>query len=115
MSELGERLRKLRLNKGLSQEQLANQVGLKQASISQFEKGQRLPTPATIRKLASALGIEPVMDWDRSSVTLRVRPGDRIQEVFERMLDFWDAGYERVEFVHNGRHVVMGLAKGTEN
>ncbi len=57
MSEFGERLRRARINKGMSQVELARAIGLTQASISQFEKGLRMPTPANIRKFAQILNI----------------------------------------------------------
>ena len=57
MSEFGERLRKARIDKGMNQEELAGAIGLTQASISQFEKGLRMPTPSNIRKFAQILDI----------------------------------------------------------
>lgn len=57
MTEFGNRLKEARLNKGLSQEELADAMNLSQASISQFEKGLRLPTPANISKFAEVLDV----------------------------------------------------------
>jgi len=57
MAEFGDRLRAIRSEKGVKQEDLAENMGLTQASISQFEKGQRLPTPALIEKFAEKLGV----------------------------------------------------------
>lgn len=57
MAIFGERLKEARARKGLNQEQLAEAMGLTQASISQFEKGQRLPTPKNIDKFAEVLGV----------------------------------------------------------
>lgn len=57
MAEFGNRLREARLKKGLNQKELADAMGLTQASISQFEKGQRLPTPANITKLSEILEV----------------------------------------------------------
>lgn len=45
------------MEKGMSQVQLAELMNLTQASISQFEKGQRLPTPANINKFANILDV----------------------------------------------------------
>ena len=58
MAEFGQRLRLAREKNQMSQEKLAQEMNLTQASISQFEKGQRLPTPANIRKLAKILEVE---------------------------------------------------------
>ena len=57
MSEFGERLKKARENKNWNQAELARAMNLTQASISQFEKGQRLPTPNNIYKFAKVLGV----------------------------------------------------------
>ena len=57
MAKFGEHLKEARLNKCLKQDELANAMNLTQASISQFEKGQRLPTPANITKFSEILGV----------------------------------------------------------
>ncbi len=43
MNKFGERLKELRLEKRLSQRQLANDVGYKQSSIVRWEKGLQTP------------------------------------------------------------------------
>lgn len=57
MSEFGSRVKEARINKGWNQEKLAEEMNLTQASISQFENGQRLPTPANIKKFAEVLEV----------------------------------------------------------
>jgi transcriptional regulator with XRE-family HTH domain len=57
MAEFGDRLKQSRLKKGWNQEQLAKETGLTQASISQFEKGVRLPPPKIINQLADILNV----------------------------------------------------------
>ena len=57
MTEFGERLREARIDRGMNQGELADAIELTQASISQFEKGLRMPTPANIRKFAQILDI----------------------------------------------------------
>lgn len=56
MSTFSDNLKKARFTKGLNQEELANILGIKQASISQFETGDRIPTPANLQKIAEVLG-----------------------------------------------------------
>ena len=58
MSLLGERVRKARISKGMSQRELAGELGLTQAAISQFEKGQRLPTHKNLRKMSYILDLD---------------------------------------------------------
>ena len=52
-----ERLKKIRENRGLSQSQLADMIGLPPSSISHFENGPRKPSFDNLRKLASALNV----------------------------------------------------------
>ena len=57
MAIFGEKLKNARADKGWNQKELADRIGITQASISQFEKGLRLPTPANISKFAEILDV----------------------------------------------------------
>jgi DNA-binding XRE family transcriptional regulator len=48
---------RLRIERGLTQAQLAALVGTKQPSIARFERGDSEPMLAFLRKLAEALGV----------------------------------------------------------
>lgn len=50
-------LKEFREQKGLSQTELANLVGLKQTTISQYENGSRRPNLLIAKKTADALGM----------------------------------------------------------
>ena len=50
-------LKQLREKRGMSQTELANLVGLKQTTISQYESGSRKPDLAKAKKLSDALEI----------------------------------------------------------
>lgn len=50
-------LKQFRKEKGLSQTELADKVGLKQTTISQYERGTRHPNLAMAKRLANALEI----------------------------------------------------------
>lgn len=54
-------LKDLREQKGLSQAELANMVGVSQGVISQYERGDRKPTNKIHSKLSKALGVS--MDY----------------------------------------------------
>lgn len=54
-------LKDLREQKGLSQAELANIVGVSQGVISQYERGDRKPTNEIHSKLSKALGVS--MDY----------------------------------------------------
>jgi len=55
--KLGENLKKLRLNKHLSQGDLAKKLEVDRAYISNIENGRMNPTLSTLEKIAGALGI----------------------------------------------------------
>ena len=54
--ELGEAIKKARLQQNLTQEQLGEKVGVKKAQISKLERGHSLSLPA-IRRVFRALGV----------------------------------------------------------
>lgn len=55
----GVRLRELRRERAISQEDLESMTGVTQATISALECGKRGARPRTVRKLAEALGVNP--------------------------------------------------------
>ncbi len=56
---LGARIQKLRLEKGLSQEDLAFEAGLHRTYISHVERGSRNITVMGLCKVAKGLKLEP--------------------------------------------------------
>ncbi len=59
LKKFGERVRELRVKKGLSQEQLAELSGLHRTYISSLELGKRNVSLVNIYALAKALGVTP--------------------------------------------------------
>lgn len=57
MVEFGNRLRQLRKDRNLTQQQLATLIGVKNSVISFYEVGERMPSPDALRKLALALHV----------------------------------------------------------
>lgn len=53
--ELGNRLKQARKEKGLSQEELANLIGLKVGTVSKYEQGDRTPGIGKLQLIANAL------------------------------------------------------------
>lgn len=65
----GERIKELRLQKGLSQEELGAMIGVKKAAINKYETGVVVNLKrSTIASLASALDTSPMylMGWEES-------------------------------------------------
>lgn len=54
----GERLRKARLQNGLTQEQLAQQIGVAKSTLTGYEKGNREPDVFKIKRILEVLGLD---------------------------------------------------------
>jgi transcriptional regulator with XRE-family HTH domain len=59
LKRFGDKVRELRIKKGLSQEQLAELSGLHRTYISSLELGKRNVSLINIFALAKALGVTP--------------------------------------------------------
>jgi len=55
---VGNRIRSLRIEKGLSQEDLANEAEVPLSQIGRIERGENNPTISTLYVISEALGIE---------------------------------------------------------
>ena len=56
-TQLGMRIRYLRKQKGLSQEDLALDSGVNKNYLSDLERGERNPTIVVLEKIATSLGV----------------------------------------------------------
>jgi transcriptional regulator with XRE-family HTH domain len=55
---LGDRIRELRLQKELSQEDLANEADIPLSQIGRIERGENNPTISTLYVIAQALAVD---------------------------------------------------------
>ena len=55
--DIGQAIKELRTKRGMTQEQLADSVGMSINAISSWELGKTIPPKATIEKLCRAFGI----------------------------------------------------------
>lgn len=77
---LGDRIRELRTEKGLSVRKLARLSGLTPGFISQVESGKSEPSLASLRNIARALGVSLARFMDAPSPNgVVVRAGERLQ------------------------------------
>lgn len=56
---LGRNVRRLRRERGWSQEEFADEAGVHRTYISDIERGARNPTIAIVEQLARPLGVAP--------------------------------------------------------
>jgi len=58
-------LRRLRQQRGLTQEELADEVGINRNYVGMIERGENSPTVAMIERLARALKVDPITLFKR--------------------------------------------------
>jgi len=87
MSEsFGERLRRIREEKRLSQSELAEKSGFQPSAISHFESGRRAPSFDNLKKLADALAVTIDFLLGRETVPATAGPvAQKLFRNFERM------------------------------
>ncbi|MGH3534659.1 MAG: helix-turn-helix domain-containing protein [Pseudonocardiaceae bacterium] len=56
--ELGRQVRELRVQRGLSQTELAKRAGMTQPAVARFEAGGTVPTSPVLERLARSLGAQ---------------------------------------------------------
>ena len=57
--ELGQKIKRMRINRGLTQEQLAEKVDVSQRTMSGIEIGENFVTAETLDKIIAALNTTP--------------------------------------------------------
>ena len=57
--KIGDNLKRQRIRKALTQEELARKAGLTTASVARIERNETEPRMSTLRKLAKSLGVDP--------------------------------------------------------
>ncbi|QYJ14506.1 HTH-type transcriptional regulator SutR [Rubrobacter xylanophilus DSM 9941] len=105
---VGERVRRLRRERGLTLEGLAGRSGVSRAMISKVERGEKVPTLVVAARLAEGLGVslsELAGERERREVVV-VRRGERMvmrdpKTGFERQLLSPGFGGRGVEFIRN--------------
>ena len=56
---LGKRIQEIRKSKGLTQEKVAEIIGMEPASLSNIENGRFYPTSENLEKIINTLGVKP--------------------------------------------------------
>lgn len=105
---LAERLRRLRISRRLTLEQLAQQAGLSKGYLSRIENARQLPPIATLSRIAAALNTDvnfflqdnATQETERTSV---VRVNER-QPIARGASDF---GYDYMSLAHKRRFKQM--------
>lgn len=64
-SRVGKNLQKLRRDRGVTQEELAHKAGIHQTYLSGVESGKRNPSIGVLERIASGLGIDIALFFER--------------------------------------------------
>ena len=59
--DIGQAIKDLRVKRGMSQEQLADCVGMSVNAVSSWETGKAYPPKSTVARLCQAFGISPAL------------------------------------------------------
>jgi transcriptional regulator with XRE-family HTH domain len=59
MEHIGDRVRQLRVGRGLNMSELARRSGLTPTGVHLIEQGKRTPSSATLEKIAQGLNVNP--------------------------------------------------------
>lgn len=70
---IGEKIKYLRKQKGLTQTELSALTGIHQVSITKYEKGKMIPQPDQLQKIVDALDVSPMIFFGSESLRLETR------------------------------------------
>lgn len=92
--EIGEKIKLYRMEKGMTQKELADALNISYVNISQWERGKRNPKIETLQKIAEILGIS-------TADFLEMENGERVTMPIETLNDICN------KFVHALEPVMM--------
>lgn len=98
---LGEKIKKLRTEKGLSQDALGKAMGVHYTHISRYERNQSSPSIEALRKLAKAFGVSAdyLLFDDLDKVALgNIHDSDLLQQ-FQELDRLNDTIREKAKFL----------------
>ena len=104
--KIGEFLRTLRKEKGLTQEQLADELQVSGRTVSRWETGSNMPDISLLVEIAEFydVTIPELIDGERKSEKMN----EEVKEVADKMADY--AGNEKATMIKNIRnHSIFGV------
>lgn len=95
-----DRIKEARLNNKLTQEQLAEKIGVAKSTLAGYEKGNREPNLETTIKIMTVLGIDANYLW-QDEMDFPMKVSYREMEHIEKYRDLDTHGKEMVDFTLN--------------
>lgn len=102
--EFGKKIKRMRINRGLTQEELAEAVNLSQRAMSGIETGENFVSAETIDKLIEALDTS----MEELFATNHLKVGEELRKEIDEKLDFLSEDSTKLVIVYN---VIKSLIK----
>ncbi len=83
--KLGRRIKEIRRARGLSQEQLAELIGIEQKHVSRLEVGKSYPTIDRLEKIALALNVSMGSFFDSENQTSFGEKSKRLEQMLSEL------------------------------
>ncbi len=100
--EIGSRIRKYREKLGMSQNELAEQLGIKHSRVSNWEQGTNRPDADLLAELCRVLNVSP-------SELLNVRlTSDELNEQERKVIE----AYREKKELQHAIHILLGVEEG---
>ena len=103
---IGERIKHIRKESGVTQKQLAEKLGMTQAAIVQFESEKSNPKIDTLKKIANALNV---------SVTDFLDDGESITAILPILASTKTFTIPRYSNLLHLQHILTGINSQTKN
>ena len=100
--QLGNKIKKYRKLKGMSQEQLAEEIGIATNTLSSIERGKAFMTAQTLEKIIKIFNVTP---QEIFSFPNQISEEDKYSYILN-MLDLLKTDSEKMQIIYN---VVKGL------
>ena len=104
-----ERLRKCREQRGLSQKQVALEVGVKPPTVSQWESGVKIPSRKNVAKLASLYGVTVDYLLDRSSETDSLTFAELSADEAKLIQDYRNLNQQGREYIRQTMYMALPI------
>lgn len=115
---VNENIRRIRLEKGLTQKQVAQACGTADAYIRAYELGKYNPKPSTVAKIAKALGVTPAELYGRDEggerdayTEFAIYQAENGGEIDETAVNMQQLMATAAGLSHQGQELLLNLAK----
>lgn len=95
--EFGKKIKRMRINRGLTQEELAEAVDLSQRAMSGIETGENFVSAETIDKLVDALNTS----MEELFATDHLKEGTELRKEIDRKLDSLGVDSPKLIMIYN--------------